>query len=335
MTSRERVLKSLEFSLDGKVPRQIWVLPWAENHYPEDVKQIRKDFPDDIEGAPLLYSNEPRITGDPYLPGSYSDEWGCEFVNIHEGVIGEVKNPIIRTLEDAEKLSLPENLLSLRQEEVNNYCRSRDTFILQGTCARPFERIQFLRGTENIYLDIGEKSDLLKVLLNKVHQFYLKEMEVWADTDVDGLFFIDDWGSQQSLLISPETWRELFKPLYREYTELAHSRGKKVFMHSDGFILDIIPDLIEIGVDALNSQVFCMGIDPLGKYRGEICFWGEIDRQNMLPLGSPETVFQAVQELYDKLYSRGGIIAQCEFGPGAKPENIRTVFQAWNSVVSA
>ena len=101
-------------------------------------------------------------------------------------------------------------------------------------------------------------------------------------------------------------------------------------MHSDGCILDIIPDLIELGLDAVNSQIFCMGLDKLEQFRGKITFWGEIDRQHILPEGSVEDVKNAVKQVKSSLYDNGGVIAQCEFGPGSRPENVEAVFQQWN-----
>ena len=73
----------------------------------------------------------------------------------------------------------------------------------------------------------------------------------------------DDWGSQRSMMISPKLWEELFKPLYADYVAIAKKHGKKFFMHSDGYIVDIFPHLIDIGVDALNSQIFVMGVEKL------------------------------------------------------------------------
>jgi uroporphyrinogen decarboxylase len=63
---------------------------------------------------------------------------------------------------------------------------------------------------------------------------------------------------------------------------------------------------------------------------GKITFWGEIDRQDILPNGSPDDIRNAVDLVYRKLYRNGGVIAQCEFGPAAKPENICNVFECWN-----
>jgi uroporphyrinogen-III decarboxylase len=216
-------------------------------------------------------------------------------------------------------------------DQVSAFCSRTDRFVLAGCRVRPFEQLQFIRKSENLYLDLAERPKELFVLLDRIHEFYKKELELWARTEVDALLFSDDWGGQSSLLISPVLWRKLFKPLYKEYVEIAHRSGKAMFMHSDGYITDIIPDLVEIGVDALNSQVFCMDIESLGSlFRGKITFWGEIDRQHLLPYGSPEEVRAAVGRIWSSLYDHGGVIAQCEFGIGAKPENVRLVFETWN-----
>jgi hypothetical protein len=111
--------------------------------------------------------------------------------------------------------------------------------------------------------------------------------------------------------------------------------GKFAFFHSDGFIFPIIADLIEVGVDALNSQLFCMNIEEIGNlYKGKITFWGEIDRQRILPFGSPEDVADAVQRARRALEdATGGMIAQCEWGIHDPAENIRQVFESWEEPI--
>ena len=114
---------------------------------------------------------------------------------------------------------------------------------------------------------------------------------------------------------------------------IARRHGKFFFMHSDGHIMDIFSDLIEIGVDAVNSQVFCMDVAEIGRrFGGRITFWGEVDRQHLLPYGTPADVLSAVRRARQALYREGGVIAQCEFGIGARPENVAAVFDAWKKV---
>jgi hypothetical protein len=147
---------------------------------------------------------------------------------------------------------------------------------------------------------------------------------------------MDDWGAQRGMLVSPRIFRRHFRPMYEEYVAIARRYGKFVFMHSDGNILEIMDDLISIGIDALNSQVACMGIAELGRrFAGRLTFWGEIDRQILLAHGTLAQVESEVRHVREHLYAGGGVIAQCEFGPGAIPDNVLRVFETWESLGEA
>jgi hypothetical protein len=333
--SRELVQRTLEFDSPARIPRQIWLLPWATDHFPDEVARIRQRFPDDIISSPPFYREEPPHTGDPYLPGQYTDEWGCTFTNVQKGIIGIVKNPPLSRWDQLDALRIPQELLSVNVNEVNAFCRQTDRFVLAACCPRPFERLQFLRGTENLFIDLARPPAELAELIDSMHAFYIRELELWAQTEVDALTIMDDWGSQDAMLISPAMWREMFKPLYKEYINIARQSGKYIFMHSDGYILDILPDLIEMGLDAINAQVACMGIQILGQqFAGMITFWGELDRQHLLPEGTKQEVIDTVHEMTQALHRNGGLIAQCEFGINARPENVYAAFEAWDSAES-
>jgi len=333
MNSRTLIQQTLTFSHPPRIPRDLWTLPWAYEHYPAQLAELKSRFPPDMVSAPGFLKTQPHTRGDQYGIGMYTDEWGCSFENRQRGVIGEVKNPLVSSWEDLPRVIPPAEMLAIYNEQVNTFCKNTGLFVTGGCCARPFERMQFLRGSENLYLDLAEETPGLFQLLNQVHQFYLDEMEVWAKTRIDALNFMDDWGSQRALLISPRQWRRIFKPLYKEYIDLAHHYGKFIFMHSDGYTRDIVPDLIELGLDAINTQIFTMDIEELGRsFAGKITFWGEIDRQHLLSFGTPQEIDQAVRRVKDALYCHGGIIAQCEFSAGAKPENVFQVFQTWDEL---
>ncbi len=328
---RECVKRTLAFDDPERVPRQLWVLPWAAKHHGEDLARIQRRFPDDIVHCPGYLRETPPFSGDAHEPGLFTDDWGCTFENLQSGVIGEVKNPQLKDWADADAVRVPMERLTLESDKVNEFCRSEDRFVLAGTCPRPFEQLQFIRGTENLLVDLLDRpADLMK-LLSRMHDFYCEELEAWARTQVDGLMFMDDWGSQQATLISPALWRELFMPLYRDYIDIAHRHGKAAFMHSDGHILGIFEDLVDLGLDAINSQIFCMGLDDLGtRFAGRITFWGELDRQDILPNASVREVREAAKRMRECFHRNGGLIAQCEFGPSARPENVEAFYEAWS-----
>jgi uroporphyrinogen decarboxylase len=331
MTSRRLVVDSLEFRSPARVPRQLWLLPWAERTWPAELAAIRKRFPDDIVTCPAFLREPLKTQGREYEPGLFVDEWGCRFENKQAGIIGQVKDPVLTSWADVDRIHIPTERLTVDTDKVDGFCADAEAFILAKTWSRPFELVQFLRGPENLYMDLAERPEGLARLMAKAHAFYLEEMEIWARTDVDALVFADDWGGQNGLLISPALWRALFKPLYRDYVEIAHRHGKYAFMHSDGHIAAVLPDLVEIGLDALNAQLFTMDVEAIGRdFAGKLTFWGEVDRQHLLPYGTPADVAAAVRRVRRALWREGGCIAQCEFGIGARPENVAAVFEAWD-----
>lgn len=334
MTSKERVLATLEFrNKTDRAPRQLWSLPWANEHFPDMMKKLETEFEWDFSGPDTVWKEQPQTKGDPYTPGEYVDEWGCVFTNIHRGVIGEVKHPIVEDEDwaDAGKIHIPEELLSFQIGQVNADCeKKQDKFLFGSCCPRPFEQLQFIRGTADLYMDLMDPPKEMLEFMKRMHDFYCRLLIKWAKTDVDALNMMDDWGSQNDLLISPQLWEAFFMPMYRDYIQIAHENGKKIFMHSDGNILRILPHLTDLGLDAVNSQLFCMGVENLEPYRGKITFWGEIDRQHLLPSGGVEDIDRAVELVRGTLWKDGGCIAQCEFGPGARPENVYRVFDRWS-----
>ena len=163
-----------------------------------------------------------------------------------------------------------------------------------------------------------------------LHEFACKEIELWAETEVDGVAFRDDWGTADGLLISPEMWRELFRPLYREYCKILHAKDKFVFFHSDGNILDIFGDLVKVGVDAIHCQLHLMNVERLAKrYRGRVTFWGGMDRRRLQEPGTAEEFREAVLAIRRALdYGGGGVIAQCQWDPGVRLQTVAAVLRA-------
>ena len=329
---RELVRKALKFESPQRVPRDQWWQVWTENEYPSELAALLKRFP-----ADFATPDHKAPVGDrsAFRSGRHVDAWGCVFENICEGVHGEVKEPVIQAWSDLDKIKPPMHLIDRGLQWVEQAADKDDHFSML-MFGQLFERMQFLRGTENLFMDMLEQPRELFELRDRIHEFNLMAIEAWCKTDLDALSFNDDWGTQKSLLISPDLWRQLFKPKYRDYAQAAHAAGKFIFMHSDGYITPIIGDLIEIGIDALNSQLFCMDIEEIGRlYKGKITFWGEIDRQWALTAGDTQMARDSVKRVYMALYDpTGGVIAQCQFGPGGRPENMAAVYETWDQLTA-
>jgi len=329
--SRKLVEQTVNFDSPARIPRQCWLLPWAAKKYPEYVKLLKNRFPDDIESSPVFLRSGKVDSDERYKKGIYIDDWNCRFDNIHGGVIGIVKKTVMDDWKKLDNYKAPDHLLNLDIDTVNSFCKGTDRFVLSGCVPRPFERYQFIRGMENALIDILTQPDEMFQLFDLIHEHYCKEIEVWSKTDIDAISFMDDWGTQSGLIASPEIFRSIFKPMYKEYCEIAHQNNKYIFMHSDGNIIDLFPDLIEIGIDAINSQVKIIGFEKLYQYKGMITFWGEIDRQDIIPNATIEEIKKNVSDLFG-LFENGGVIAQCEFGPGANPDNIISIYNTWNNI---
>lgn len=336
-SSREVMRRTLTFDHPERIGCCIFALPVFITSNPEAHAAIIKEFPNDIDYAPAPYEPSSCLSGDPFAEGKYVDEWGCIFSNINAGVIGEVKDPLIPDLEDLSNLRPPYEQLPKDEAaaiaKVNEFCRNSDKFIFAGCNPRPWERYQFLRGTEEAMMDMALQEENVFRILKEIEDFYMKEIEFWCKTDVDAIFWMDDWGSQQSLLISPETWRQLFKPIYKKFIDCCHKNGKFAFMHSDGFIEAILPDLIELGLDAGNFQIGCMNLENLAAIaKGKFTFFGEIDRQLILP-GTPEDGIRFVRKVAEHLFDpAGGIVKELELGGLARPETALAAMREWDKI---
>lgn len=335
MDSKERVLRTLEFNHPDRLPVDLWVLPAARTEYGTRLEELLDEHERDI--VSLVGPFDHGFTKEYYEFGTFQDPWGSIWTNIQPGIIGEVKNPVLEEYDELDSYKPPVEQFIKEWEEYKDKLaeqtreqRKKGKFIIGGWISL-FERLQYLRGTENLYCDIALEEEEMFQLIDYVMKFERVYLDKWLEMDIDGVAFGDDWGSQINLLISPEQWRRIFKPLYKELIDKIKAAGKKVFFHSDGYIMDLYPEFIEMGVDAINSQLWCMGVDKVAeKYAGKITFWGEISRQTTLPNGTPEDIQKCAAEMKRLLYKNGGLIGESEVNRDVPFENIRTVLTAWN-----
>ena len=332
MISRDLVINTLNHRPVDRVPRDLWPLPEVETDRADELDEIDIRFPRDIIQPDFKYPPGERSRGKPGRMGQYTDAWGCTWQVDGRDAAAELKQRPLADPEQIAQYKPPFELLDgARLGRVNQCCETTSCFVLARTEVKPFGRLCSLRGSEAATADLAHGTNHIRSLLGMLHDFFCREMEMWADTDVDGVAFRDDLGTQAGLLIDPATWREIFKPFYREYCKILHAADKFVFFHSDGNIYDIFADLVKIGVDAVNSQLFLMDFERLARrFRGRVTFWGEIDRQHVLPFGSLREVREAVRRVRRELdFGAGGVIAQCQWEPSVPIEKIIAVFGEW------
>jgi uroporphyrinogen-III decarboxylase len=161
-------------------------------------------------------------------------------------------------------------------------------------------------------MDLLVDPDLAERILDIPYHYHLTAAKKLTEMGVDMIWIGDDVGTQNGMLIAPAMWRKFFKPRMANFIASLKAINPKVKVayHSDGNVLDIIPDLIEIGLDVLNP-VQPASMDPAmlkQKFGDKLCFWGSIDEQHTLPFGTPADVEREVRQRLSTIGDEGGLI---------------------------
>ena len=188
-----------------------------------------------------------------------------------------------------------------------------DTYWIVGvTVTTIFETAWALRGLQRMLIDLAEAPDVAAYILDIPFRYHLAAAKRLVELGVDMIWTGDDVGTQQRMLISPRHWRRYLKPRMATFiAELkAINPAVKVAYHSDGNIMPIIPELIEIGVDVLNP-VQPASMDPAEvkrQFGDRLCFWGTVDEQHTLPFGTPAAVRDEIIRRLHTVGAGGGLI---------------------------
>ena len=329
MNSKERVRRSVHFETPDRIPMFHSFLWGGLNELGEGLREVFRRYPGDISGQnPDSYDLNSEMAQRYINKCTWTDEWGCVWDFPGLGVEGiPVDGPLYKGWEGLKNLEMPE--VDTNREKPADADTHYTGDIIPGI--RLFERMHILRGFENMLMDIAYDSEEVYVLRDKIVDWQIENLKPLLDREyVDFFATMDDWGSQTGLLISPETWRKIFKPAYKKVFSMVRDAGKDLFFHSDGLIIDIIPDLIELGVNILNPQFSCMTTEQLGQFNGKLCFAADIDRQNLMSFGTVDEVRENVLEWIHAVASpKGGILGKAEIGPGVPLENAEIAYKTF------
>lgn len=381
MNSRERIIAALEHRTSDRVPYDLGgthvtgihktaclnlcrhlKIEAAPVSFADVVQQVvipppalLERFAVDTRGLFPLCSHNWNVQGEDkgdYL--EYIDEWGFVQHFPKNGYWWNLaKSPLDAASVVPEQLAsytwpraeLPERIAGLR-EQAEDFRSQGKIVMLKGLCAGIFEMGQRLRGMENFLCDVLADPDGAKLVLDKFTELKMRFWETALDQLGDVVDIVvenDDYGTQASQLISPETFRELMKPRLKEIFALIQKkfREKKtdgergwIFFHSCGNVRPLLPDFIEIGVDILNPvHTGAAGMEPVRLKRdfgSEITFWGGgVETQNVLPRGTSEEVREDVKRNLEALMPDGGFVFNTvhNIQAEAPPENIVAMWE--------
>lgn len=337
MQHRDRVVMALNHEEPDRCPMQISFTPEFASRLKDELGLTDEDLYNP-HGGGNTYLLERAIDEDMLLTSvgwansyyatelysdngvSYTDEWGVGWKNVEyetrfgKGRYTEIVSHPLADEEAIDSYQPPDpNRPELYVEAARVIQEYKDEYWIVGvTVTTIFETAWALRGYERTLMDLVVNADLVERLLDIPFNYHLTAAKKLVEMGVDMIWMGDDMGTQEKMLISPDTWRRFFKP--RMATSISTLKSinpeVKVAYHSDGVIYPIIPDLIEIGLDVLNPvQPRCMDPEKLKKeYEYKLCFWGSIDEQYTLPFGTPTEVEREVLARLRTLGKNGGLI---------------------------
>lgn len=184
-----------------------------------------------------------------------------------------------------------------------------------------YQRAWSLCGFENYLSYIAGEPKFVEELTDKLCEFSREATRQLKGTECDGIRFGDDWGFQDSLMIDPGTWRRIYKKYYRRIYGAARDAGLVVAIHSCGNITELLPDLIDIGVEVVHPlQPEAMDVEYCKREYGKhLAFWGALGSQSVLPKGTPEDVRKEAKYLVELFQDGGFILAPSGAPPAETP----------------
>lgn len=344
MDYRENLIRAYRFQKPAWVPMATGVPPllWKSPEYdPLELEELMLMhpilFPGYRKGS--VTPDNVFIPVDMVKGRSYTDGWGCVWETNYTGMVGAVKN---HPLEDYARLvnfKSPDPdkhngmyEIDLSKMKADGEAARRDGWIF--ACHLPhghtFLRLQDLRGYTSLLMDMMDEKPELDKLIAIIERFNVALIDRFISLKPDMITIAEDLGMQASPMISPDLFRKYVKPVYMKMTMPVKNAGIIVHEHSDGYIMDLMDDLIECGGDVINMQDLVNGIDNLVSHvKGRIAIDLDIDRQSITVNATPADIDAHVKECVVKLGSKqGGLSLSYQPWPPTPTRNIKAVFDA-------
>ncbi len=333
MNSRERTFRTLNFEEPDRVPIDFWVSSGFKRKIESSLNQSLEMFLDSHD-VDLRYIEGPGYKGPPlrkFPDGSEGDIWGVPrktvSLRIDDSVetYREVVSPPLALAKTVEEINSYEHWPSpdwFDYSKIEEQCeRLRDrerVVVFMGDRLNRIAQLKpamYIRGVQEILTDMSLNPELASAIFSNIHSFYSSYAERIFDAangKLDILLTGDDFGSQDSLLISPEMWTEFIGDGFADYIGIAKSYKILVMHHTCGSVRTLIPLMIERGLDILQSlQPEASGMVPRelkAEFGEKLAFHGGISIQKTLPFGTPNDVRSEVRDRIEAFAPGGGYI---------------------------
>lgn len=318
MTTRENLLKTIRFEDPQWIPISIWANPASLIKYKGEMEDVVVKYPE-FFGEFTKGSIDYLEYGDGTRDDTSHDEWGCEWHYSMHGIEGVVVKHPLSDWEKLETYKAPiQNKDWEKDFEAIKKSKECGNFTIGGLVhGFLFLRLQYLRGFENLMYDMSDEEPNLDKLISMIDDYNLEIVRKYCSAGVDLMLVPEDIGAEKSMIISKDMFRRYIKPSYQKITDICKKNGTLIEIHSDGYIMDIIDDLIDVGMNVINPQDLCNGIDNLKReLKGRACINLDIDRVKITPFGTRNEIFELIEEEVKVLGSpQGGL----EFVYGVYP----------------
>jgi uroporphyrinogen decarboxylase len=299
----------------------------------------------DVDARPLLLGSPDACPDRDISEDAFRDEWNVTWTRAKGGHFINTDGPFYRldepSLQDLEKFPWPDPQNAGRYRGLRERARTlneeTDYAVILSLPVGPVHQCQFVRGYGAWLEDLLVHPVFAEGLLARITQIWVeiahRALEEAGDF-VDVVMYGDDIAIQRSTLFRPDLYRRLIKPQHRKMAEAVRQHGKLILYHSCGAVYTFVPDLIELGITALNPvQVSAADMDTRRlkrEFGRDLTFWGAIDTHRVLPTGTPEEVRQEVRRRIDELGAGGGYVlcAVHNIQPEVPPENVVAMYEA-------
>lgn len=335
MTPRDYVIEQISHHVTRPVPYTLHmsetITQGMNAHYGSEgwLSRVTKY----LDVIPIVtYHAKPVDIDENHFRDAYGGVWRKD-----RNVNHQISTPLSEPSLSEVSLPAPEQLISreVLASAAEQCERSKDRFRLGMLGPGVWEFFWHLRGYENALMDVAAEPAFAQGLCELMTEQTIAYINLVSDLPLDGIFLGDDWGGQNGVLLGPDLWRRYVKPSWEKVIEAAHAIDLPVFNHCCGSVAAIMPDVIEMGLDCLESvQPEAAGNDPYlfkKEYGKDITFWGGLGSQSIIPFGKPEDLTNEIQKLVREMGRGGGyILAPAKWlMPDTPLENAVAIYEAF------